>query len=311
MNLLNPKKKKEESPLPYNPHAWFGLIFNMFDRRRRLTRHVVAELYPLILFMVGYSIGVHFLFEKFPVLFKYVEGTEIFLSSVGLILGFLLVFRANTAYDKWWEGRKIWGQLLNDSRALAAKMNAFVPLRDHEERRFFGRMICNFAYSLKGHLRKGVDMEELIFEDKAVRKRVYDSKNKPNMIGSLIYEKIGLLFENRDIPPEHAIILDKEVKGFMDHLGACERIKNTPIPYSYSSYIKKFIFVYSLLVPLELVIHLHLWTVLGTCLVFYILAGLEMIAEEVEEPFGESVNDLTLDKICSSVRSSVEEVLGV
>ena len=103
--------------------------------------------------------------------------------------------------------------------------------------------------------------------------------------------------------------MDKEVKGFTDHIGMCERIKNTPIPFSYSMYIKKFIFIYSITLPLGFVSLFHWFTILVTLFIFYFLITIELIAEEIEEPFGHDDNDLPTDDLAQKIGVNVREIL--
>ena len=107
--------------------------------------------------------------------------------------------------------------------------------------------------------------------------------------------------------PEHLLLLNPEIQSLMEVCGACERIKNTPIPFSYSSFIKKFIFIYCLTLPLGYVSNLHFLVVPLVVFVFYVLASLEVIAEEIENPFGTDDNDLPLDTICKGIHKTVTQ----
>ena len=291
--------------IEYNPKSWLSLVFNTY------SRYVMRTMYSLLLFIVAYTSGMTYLFGRYPELAELFEGTQLFLSVLGLILGLFLVFRTNSAYDKWWEGRKIWGQLLNDARGLASKLNAYLPTFAVSERRFFALMIPNFAFALKEHLRKGTKMEELRFADELDHQRVSQSLHKPHTLCTMMYEKLNELNQKNELLPEHLIVLDTEIKGFIDRLGACERIKKTPIPYSYSMYIKKFIFIYSMLLPLAFLNHFGLWSIFVSTLAFYFLASVELIAEEIEDPFGLDPNDLPLEGISISVRNGVKEAFSV
>ena len=162
-------------------------------------------------------------------------------SLVGFVISLLLVFRTNTAYDRWWEGRRKWGELVNDTRNLALKIS--VLLKDQEEIDFFKRMIPNFVYATKEHLRKGVIWEELNLKDKELQ-QLSVKEHVPLAIAQLIYKQIKVNLDSNKISREEFIILDKNINALMDSCGACERIKNTPIPYSYSLFLKKFIFIY-------------------------------------------------------------------
>jgi putative membrane protein len=111
------------------------------------------------------------------------------------------------------------------------------------------------------------------------------------------------------ISGDQLIILNAEVSSFTNICGACERIKNTPIPYSYSSFIKKFILVYTLTLPLGYAFTVGYLAAPLVAFIFYVLASLELIAEEIEEPFGDDANDLPMEKIAENIDRNVGEIL--
>jgi putative membrane protein len=104
--------------------------------------------------------------------------------------------------------------------------------------------------------------------------------------------------------------LNTEVRTYSDVCGACERIKNTPIPYSYSLFLKKFIFIYIITMPYGFIKEFGYGIVLVVSFVFYVLASLELIAEEIENPFGTDANDLELDQISETIEHNIKEIVG-
>lgn len=229
-------------------------------------------------------------------------------SLIGFVLGLLLVFRTNTAYDRWWEGRKKWGALVNDSRNFALKLNALLPRDDKATRTYFSHMISNYVHAMKEHLRHGVKHEEL--EDvENIKARVSGKDHVPNYIVGDMFRKAKKLNGEGVISNEEFLIIDKELKGFTDIIGACERIKNTPIPFSYSLFIKKVIFFYIITLPIGFIPVFGYWTVPIACFIFYLMAGLEVIAEEIEDPFGLDANDLPTDELAGKIKANVHEIL--
>jgi putative membrane protein len=111
------------------------------------------------------------------------------------------------------------------------------------------------------------------------------------------------------ITGDHLFLVDKELKEFSDILGACERIKNTPIPYSYSMYVKKFIFIYLITLPFGFVTTSGYTTIPIVLLIAFVLLSIELIAEEIEDPFGKDVNDLPTDELSAKIRNNVREIL--
>lgn len=230
-------------------------------------------------------------------------------SLLGIALSIVLVFRTNTAYDRWWEGRKQWGSLVNNTRNLAIMLHAALPEGDKESRKFFAKHIANFCIAFKEHLRDGSEIDELILTTPEER-AVYKTKNHlPNYISFIIYNRTEQAFRKGEIRDMDFINLKPQITALLDVLGACERIKNTPIPFSYAIYIKMFIIFYGLFLPLGLVESFGYWTIPMSMIVFFAFIGLELMAEEIEEPFGEDGNDLPTATIAHNIKNNVFEIL--
>ena len=227
-------------------------------------------------------------------------------SLLGFVISLLLVFRTNTAYDRWWEGRKQWGSLVNCSRNFAIKLNTILPIGDKENRKFFADMIPLYADVLCRHLSE--ESTRLALNEEYSVKIDHD-KHRPNQVASMIFQQINILFERGNIRGEHLIILNNEMQSFTDICGACERIKNTPIPFSYSVFLKKFVFFYVMTLPFTFAISLGYWSIPVVAFIFYVLASLELVAEEIEDPFGKDANDLPTKKIAENIRKHVQEIL--
>jgi putative membrane protein len=230
-------------------------------------------------------------------------------SLLGIVLGLFLVFRTNSAYDRWWEGRKLWGSMVNSTRNLGLKLSAYLPAGDLENRQYFSRMITNFADATKEHLRKGVDINELEAAGPDFAERLQGVKHIPNQISAMLYERVNMLYRKEIISGFQLMTLDKELKDLIDVMGACERIKNTPIPYSYSMYIKKFIFIYIITLPFGFVTQTEYITIPIVVLTSYVIFSVELIAEEIEDPFGRDVNDLPTDELSYKIGNNLDEIL--
>jgi len=293
-----------ELMIDYNPKAWFSLILHAY------SRHVMKTLQPVLLFMGLFSFLVCYLvLTVFHLHEKDFHSTIAMHQLLGIVLGLFLVFRTNSAYDRWWEGRKLWGSLVNNSRNLAHKMNAFLNKEDAENRTWFGLMIPNFVLAVREHLRKGVTLTDLDHVGDDFAERIQSAKHVPNRLSSMMYEKVNQLYKKDKISGDQLIIIDRELKEFADILGACERIKNTPIPYSYSMYIKKFIFIYLITLPFGFVTSTEYMTIPIVILVSFVILSVELIAEEIEDPFGKDVNDLPTDELTGKIRDNVREIL--
>ena len=289
----------------YNPKQWFALIFHSYSRR------VMRKLLPAMIFMAVYSGFICYFFIDYFELQEYkYQPTVAMHSLLGIVLGLFLVFRTNTAYDRWWEGRRLWGGLVNSTRNFSMKLNAYISKENHEDRAWFYRMISNFVFSSKESLRGGVQFAELDPPpDAALIEDLKKYKHKPNRIAALLYQRVNELYTQQKFSGDHLINLDKELKDFNDILGACERIKYTPIPYSYMMYVKKFIFIYIMTLPFGFVTPSGYLTIPIVVLISFVLLSVELIAEEIEDPFGRDINDLPLDELAGKIRDNVREIL--
>jgi putative membrane protein len=225
------------------------------------------------------------------------------------VLGLLLVFRTNTAYDRWWEARKLLGALVNTSRNLALKVNSFLPENEGNKKTLFAQQISNYCYSMKNHLRDQRKIEELELGDDLTEKELHSINHIPNYIAQKIYTYTKDMYEKKYVTDNIYLTLDEQVKQFTDIVGGCERIKKTPIPYSYNLFLKKFIFVYTMTLPLGLATRFDYWSIPLSIFVLYILCSLEILAAEIEDPFGEDANDLPVDDICATIKRNTADIL--
>lgn len=288
----------------YNPKVWFSLIFHAY------SRGVMKTLTPAIIFMTLYSAGMCYLLLDVLRFHESDFHTTISMHSLlGIVLGLFLVFRTNSSYDRWWEGRKLWGSMVNNTRNLAHKLNAFLDKDDADNRIWFVKMIPNFVFSVKEHLRRGALLSELEPVDETFIASLKDVKHIPNRLSSMMYVRINNLYKTNKISGDQLFLVDKELKEFSDILGACERIRNTPIPYNYSMYIKQFIFIYLITLPMAFVTTSGYITIPIVMLVTFVLLSVELIAEEIEDPFGRDINDLPTDELSEKIKVSVNEIL--
>jgi putative membrane protein len=295
--------------IQYNPKDWFTFIF------RAHKGDTIRTLLPLIISIAIYT-GIIVFLEKdyFHLNDKsFVKNISILHTLLGGVISLLLVFRTNSAYDRWWEGRKLWGDLTNNARNFSIKLATILDEKDVKNREFFKKIIPAFAYALKNHLLSG-KAEWEIFDDvlnEAQHKRIDREKHVPIQVAQLMYEHIIDLQKEGKISEIQLLFLNDEIKSFMNVCGACERIKNTPIPFSYSVFIKKFIFGFVMTLPFSMMFTLGYLSVPIICFIFYVLASLELIAEEIEDPFGGDTNDLPMKSMAKNIHKHVSEIFSV
>lgn len=289
----------------YNPKEWLHAIFSFkgSDTARTLA--------PLLLIIAVYSGGIAFWELEYLNLSEtsWLKNITTVHSLLGFVMSILLVFRTNTAYDRWWEGRKQWGTLTNVSRSIAMKMNAFLSPGDLVNRSFFRKAIPLFAETLFAHLRSD-KTTFMLDEQEHPEFGSFDArKHGPNQVASMIFSRTNRLYKEGVITGDQLIVINNEIQSFTDVCGACERIKNTPIPMSYSSFIKKFVFIYVLTLPIGYVFSMGYFVVAAVPFIFYVMASLELIAESIEDPFGYDADDLPIDKISENIKKHVGEII--
>ena len=286
--------------ISYNTKDWFTFIFRFHKADTFRTLLPIMFAIGVYAALIGYAEVEYWKLAEN----SYVKNITIMHGMLGFVISLLLVFRTNTAYDRWWEGRKLWGSLVNNSRNFSIKLSAI--LEDENDKHFFRKIIPSYANVLQKHL-KNEDTAKQLFEDLDLE--IDHHKHKPNQVAMLMFQKINELYVAKKITGDQLIILNAEIQSFTEVCGACERIKNTPIPYSYSAFIKKFIFFYVMTLPFGYSFSLGYYVAPVVVFIFYVLASLELIAEEIEDPFGGDVNDLPTKKISENIKKHVEEIL--
>lgn len=262
-------------------------------------------LFPTI-FLVGiYCYGVYYLEVEYLHLNSKSSISNIGMihSLLGFVLSLLLVFRTNTAYDRWWEGRKLWGKLVNDSRNFVIKINSILPENDVKNRAQIAKYLRFFPHFLANHLSK--ESTRLVLDEDFSDLQKELQHHPPAELVFLLTKKLHQLKKENKISDTEMLFLDTQLSGFLDVCGGCERIKNTPIPYSYSSFIKKFIIFYVMALPVANVVNLGGFMIPITMFVYYVLMSLELIAEEIEDPFNNDENDIPMEAISQNIERSI------
>ncbi|SDD21864.1 bestrophin family protein [Niabella drilacis] len=287
----------------YNSKEWFKSVFYLHKS------DTFRKLFPYLILMALLSWGIAYLELEFLKLSEksWLKNINMVHNLLGFALSLLLVFRTNTAYDRWWEARRQWGTLTNVCRLMAIKLDAFLPKEDKASRHFFRKSIPLFSQTLFGFLRS--DYTTFMLDKAAHPELDLEKKHGPNQVASMIVRYVTGLYREGKISGDQLIVLNNELQSLTDVAGACERIKNTPIPYSYSSFIKKFIVVYVFTLPVGFVFSMGYFVVAAVPFIFYVLASLELIAESIENPFGTDADDLPLEQMVNNMKKHIQEVL--
>lgn len=287
----------------YNAKDWFKFIFTIHKS------DTMRSLWPSMLLIGVFSTIIAYIEIDYLQLNQtsVLKNISIMHTSIGFVLSLLLVFRTNTAYDRWWEGRKMWGKLVNDSRNLAMKLTVVVPENRTDIKEFFANRIKLFAKVLHTHL-TNESTKYMLDEDEHPEYDAYlKAQHPPTKVVSEMYTKLQEMSKEGILSAEDKI--NNNLNGFLDVAGACERIKNTPIPIAYALFIKKFIFIYVVTLPIGYVFSAGYFIVPLVMFIFYVLLSIELIAEEIEDPFNGGTDDLPTAKIAQNIGKNVGNLL--
>ncbi|GAB4214258.1 MAG: bestrophin family ion channel [Synechococcales cyanobacterium] len=237
------------------------------------------------------------------------------LSVVNLVIGLLLVFRTNTAYERFWEGRKLWGELINTARNFARHLWVAIKEQVPEDRaRKIKTLYLLVAYAncVKLHLRfkrPNQELRGLVDGDQfSILKTLH---NPPLQVAMWITDYLQQEYKRHHLNIYQLNAMNTQVDTMVSVLGGCERILKTPIPAAYAIHLKQILFGYCLLLPMQLVDGMDWKMIPVVGLVSFILLGIEEIGVEIENPFGRDPNDLPLDAICATMLRNIEDLISL
>ncbi|WP_026734180.1 bestrophin family protein [Fischerella sp. PCC 9605] len=272
---------------------------------------VITAIYKRVLWcgLFGFFVSVLY-YLKQPVS-QPILGTVI----PSIVLGLLLVFRTNTAYERFWEGRKCWGNIVNTVRNLARQIWVSVDEsspEDKDKKISALWLLVAFAVATKLHLRGepvNSELEELMQQSKYIKLKTMN--NPPLEVAFWIEDYLQQQY-NRNCLNSYQLTAMRELLNMLvDNLGACERILKTPIPLAYAIHLKQLLLLYCFLLPFQMVESLGWWTGLIVALISFTLFGIEAIGLEIENPFGYDINDLPLDAICNTMNRNIDDLISL
>jgi ion channel-forming bestrophin family protein len=284
--------------------GWFKVAF-------RVQGSVIPTIFSQVVLCGSFGLFISVLsFYKIPVAAKALGGI-----IPSIVLGLLLVFRTNTAYERFWEGRKAWGSIVNNIRNLSRSIWVAIDeldLTHRIEKEHVLKLLVAFAVATKLHLRsQHVDdrLEKLVSALQFTK--LQSSTNPPLEIAFWISDYLQAKQEQGQLDLFQMNELQKILNGLVDMLGACERILRTPMPLAYAIHLKQLLMLYCLLLPFQIVEELMWWTAPAIALVSFTLFGIEAIGVEIENPFGTDPNDLPLDTICTTIERNIDDLISI
>ncbi len=229
----------------------------------------------------------------------------------GAVVSFGIAFRLNNAYARWWEGRVHWGALVNHARNLAVLANVSWSRGDLAGRRRMAGLLGDFCVGLALHLRGELHAADLEAVDGDEREIAGRRRHPLSYLSELVWREIDERRANGVLDTAQVLALRPHAAALLDITGACERIRNTPIPFAVTVVTRLFLFAFLLLVPVGL--HEDFGDVMVplSMAAFFGLAAMDVLAAELENPFGIDCNDLPTRSIAEAIRRNVHEILGV
>ncbi len=284
--------------------SWFNIAL-------RVRGSVIPNIFGRVLLCGAFGLFISVLsYYKIPVAAKALGGI-----IPSIVLGLLLVFRTNTAYERFWEGRKAWGGIINHIRNLSRSIWVAIDEIDlihRTEKEQVLKLLVAFAVATKLHLRSqavDVRLEKLVSQSQFTK--LQSANNPPLEIAFWIGDYLQAKEEQGQIGLYQMNELQKILSGMVEMLGACERILRTPMPLAYAIHLKQLLMLYCLLLPFQLVEELMWWTAPAIALVSFTLFGIEAIGVEIENPFGTDPNDLPLDTICNTIDRNIDDLISI
>jgi putative membrane protein len=301
--------------IDYDPHSWRS---HLFDIRGSMAREII---WRVTLFSAWSAVVV--------LIYGYIPwGTHTTIHGfIGLALSLLLVFRTNASYDRFWEGRKLWGGIVNETRNLARLATTHLAA-DAELHARIVRWTVAFPYASMFVLRnkhlaridRGPRNEDelqaalgpvaaLLPAD--ARQQVTRAAHLPTAVAQQISATLRDARDRGLVSDYVMTAIDQNTQLLVDYLGGCERIHKTPIPFAYMVHVRRALIVYCLSLPMAIAGEFGCYTVPIVFLTCYVFIGIEEIGVEIEDPFGSDENDLPLETFCATIERNLVDMIPV
>lgn len=285
--------------IDYDAHEWRRHLLD-------LKGSMVREIFYRVLSCVAWSAAVVFVHER--------SGYSLAISSqghvlIGVALGLLLVFRTNASYDRFWEGRRLWGSIVNETRNLGRSVSVLLAGDAQLAERTIGWTIL-FPYATMRHLRGEGGLSPISIALPADDVREVQASNHPPLAVARLITVQLVEARTRGLISDYMFTsLDQNVQLLIDYMGGCERIHKTPLPFAYVVHLRRALIAYCFTLPFALLEQFEWGTLAAVLLIAYTLFGIEEIGVEIEDPFGDDDNDLPLETICATIENNLQMLL--
>lgn len=295
--------------IEYNPHNWRS---HLLDIRGSLVREIFGRVFTCVVWSAVIVMLMRWIdYYSNGKIDHDLEFLAIPITAhtlLGAALSFLLILRTNSSYDRFWEGRKLWGGIVNETRNLA-RLACVHLAKDVELRNEVVRWTIGFAYAAMRRLRHSPGLSEMEARLGDEANIAAAAEHAPLEIGRRIS---ALLRDARDrgLLSDYVMVhIDQNVQLLIDYLGGCERIHRTPLPFAYMVHLRRAIIVYTFTLPFALYQDFGWLTIVATFLVAYLFYGIEEIGVTIEDPFEKEDNDLPLEQICVTIDRNLSAMI--
>jgi putative membrane protein len=288
--------------IQYDPDDWRS---HLWDIKGSMIREIAARVLSFALWSVAVVCAAELWIPKLNWL-AIPSGAH---TLTGFALSLLLVFRTNSSYDRFWEGRKLWGSIVNESRNLARAASVYMAADPSRVARvvLWG---CCLPWATMHRLRgtRGIGPVDPFLPPHQVDE-VLAAPNQPLAVARRISRELAEGREQGLMTDIVMTTIDQNVQILVDCLGACERIRNTRLPYAYMVHLRRALILYNFTLPFALIESFGWLTIPAVLLISYVLFGIEEIGVEIEDPFGTDANDLPLEQFCANIEADLRALL--
>ncbi|MGK7919269.1 MAG: bestrophin family protein [Trichodesmium sp.] len=287
----------------YQQKSWLYMVFDF-------KSSVISNIWMRVLVIMIFALGVTIAHGKNLPMNQPILGSII----PGIVLGLLLVFRTNTAYDRYWEGRKLTGLIAKNCSMMAKNIMVFVPennSQDYENKISHIKLLIALFIAIKLQIRQekpNQEMKKYLSDIQFLE--LTGANNLPLQITKWFAIYFDKLFQKNAISELTLINWNKQIEEIYIYFGGCERIATTPIPKAYSIHLKHLLLIYCFAIPFQFVAELNWWTIPVSGTISFALLGIEAIGLEIENPFGYDPNDLPLDNIGLKMTEDIQELIN-
>ncbi|MFN0063589.1 MAG: bestrophin family protein [Myxococcaceae bacterium] len=226
---------------------------------------------------------------------------------IGFALGLLLVFRTNASYDRFWEGRRLWGGMVNETRNLARQSQQWIAPTQPDLHRQLLQWLSAFAYASMHALRGTSGLGPVAAGlDASVLGQVTSAAHAPSAVAAKLSGILAQARRQDAFSDVAQVAMDQNIQLLVDYIGGCERIHKTPLPFAYVVHLRRALILYCFSLPFALVREFGWLTIPEVLGVAYVFFGIEEIGVQIEDPFGVDDNDLPLEQICENISRGIQ-----